>query len=668
LIASPFYRRLVRELEALLPPRLVAQLLQNGLKACGQTPATASPSDLSAVLEDHVLPPLRASLGPEAAQETARHLLSQLQTQPPTAPPEQPDHLHAQARAIEVLGRSLEGTHLLLEWGEVGRLRALLELIAAEHALGRDASAPLAEAQVVQARLWRKLEARLAAQAGELTALEARLATLTAAYDGAACDGAGNAEVRLRRLRALLKLIRRAHEGRELADAELERAHALASELESDLEAARAQRSRRLAAETREVEALKERFAALFALEPETARHLAAAHAQLRVGEPLGEALQDLPAQLSAAQSTLQAALRREVKAVLAREAAEAAPDEEVLRDLTLTLKVLESALPSPSDLQRVRDYARTAGDRSALRALHRFEADAAPYRDLPGKAAQALRAALAAAREHFEAHGTPPHLEGVGEALARARAESEALVEALQGRLHAAEAALEALGTLADERAHSLRWTLRRLRAQLEAAGHGSPGVCSDLAAEIADVEAQLGELQGGAHATREVAAQLVQSAVLDDLLGLPYPPPAPTSAGTDPLAPLRAWLEACCAAPSVAGAALFATPFPDAAHPPLALAAGALSGDLQALQRAARLCRRRAEALGLGLGAGAARLFAIETPTHALLLSFLPSGLTLALVTPAPTWSGAARQLLEASLPELQARLQTLPDAPTP
>lgn len=530
-------------------------------------------------------------------------------------------------------------------------MRALLALIAAEHALGRDASAPLAEAQEVHAQLLRKLEARLAAQAGELTALEARLAALTEA----------GGEARLRRLRALLKLVRRAHEGRELADAELERAHALASELEADLEAARARRSRQLAAEAREIAALQERFATLLALEPETARHLAAAEAQLRAGEPLGEALQALPAQLSAAQSALQTALRLEVEEVLTRETAEAAPDEEVLRDLTLTLKVLDTTLPSPTDIQRVRDYARTAGDRRALRALHRLESDAAPYRDLPGEAAQTLRTALEAAREHFGAHGAPPDLSAARSALERAQEESRALSETLEGRLQAAERALEALGAPSDEQALELRWRLRRLRAQLEAAGRGSLHVCHDLAAEIADVEARLGELQGGARATREVAAQLVQSTVLDDLLGPPRTPASPPpEAGA--LAPLKAWLEARCAAPSVAGAALFADTPADAAHPTPALAAGTLQADLQALQRAARLCRRRAAALGAELGVGAARGLTIETPTHALLLSFPTPQLTLALTTPAPTWSSAARQLLEASLPELQRRLQTL------
>lgn len=53
---------------------------------------------------------------------------------------------------------------------------------------------------------------------------------------------------------------------------------------------------------------------------------------------------------------------------------------------------------------------------------------------------------------------------------------------------------------------------------------------------------------------------------------------------------------------------------------------------------------------------------MLTLETPECALLLAFPTGTCTLMFVTPAPSWSGAARQLLEASLPELKARLQRL------
>lgn len=693
-MANPAYRRLVRELETLLPPRLVSQTLHEGLSPLGKTPATVSEGELEAILKSRVLPRLQTALGAEGARTAAERLRGLLHTAEP-AEESAAFSLRAQARAIEVLQRGLESFHLLFEWGEAQRLRALLQLIAAEHALSRDAGALIAEAQGLHGLLERKLEAQLVAQAGELTALEAQLADLQQAL---------GPSTRLRRLSTLLTLVRRAHEARSWVPAEVERAHALAAELHKELETARAERARRLAAETRELAALGQRFAALLALEPETARQFAAFEAQLEVQEPLGGALVALPGQLAAAQDTLQRELRGEFGELLTRLQTEAAPpDDALLRDLTLTLKVLATTLPSPADVQRVRDRsrARTSGSEGALAEFHRLEAEAAPYRALPEETGEALEAFLAGARSRFEEEVTLPELAPGWALLERAQRESAARAQGFGHRLHAAEEAARALGPLNTEEVLSLRWTLRRLRAQQEAAGLGSPRLYAELSAALETAEALILKAQGAAQTAREVASQLVSTRALDDALGffdaLPQPLPKASSASSGPLAPppvqlapraptagepvadgpapnpsepaladLKRWLEACCAEASVAGAALFTDPQAagDGAPSALAfnLAVGDLRADPRALQRAARLSQRRADALGERLSAGGAQLLTLETPDCALLLAFPVRGYTLILVTPAPSWSGAARQRLAASLPELAARLQQL------
>ena len=195
------------------------------------------------------------------------------------------------------------------------------------------------------------------------------------------------------------------------------------------------------------------------------------------------------------------------------------------------------------------------------------------------------------------------------------------------------------------------------------------------ELEASLREVEALIATLQAEADATRAVASGLLSgSGALDEALGvfdlfdapasaLPTPPtPAPNVVRpgepyAPPYAAVQGWLERQLEHDYIAGLALF-TENADT------LTAGVLPTAAKTLGRAVRLARRRANALGERLAQGSAASLAVETQGYTMLVFWPTRTRSLALITHAPTWRGAARQTVEDALPELTALLQ----APVP
>ncbi len=634
-MANTLYRAAVRELERLLSPRLASQSLHEGLAALGQSADTLRLADAETILRNRVLPRLTGSLGEAEARTTVEGVLGRLAE---VAAAETRAHdLELQAEAVRELRTALKPFSLHFEWREVQELRAQLARIEAEHAAGRAAGEPIAAAQALLRVLTRKLDEQVAAQAAELTRLEA-----------AHHDLSSLASPKLRRLAGLIDVIRTSQNDRQQAPAEVERAHALVAEL-------RALQLRRADDEVQALRGLADTFADLLALEPDLADRLAA----LRVHaarSPLGDELRAFRAELRERQE----ALRR----VLAAEFGAASGDERLEPLRSAALEALTKALPRAAEVRRLRDLLRGGPAPERLAAFHRLEADAEAYLETPGGAA--LGTFLAAARLELETTATLPDLTPGSALLKEAEAARQDTARGFAERLQAARNAAAPLALLNSDEALFLRWRLEAFPAE---STQTTPQ--AEREASLREVEALIATLQTEADATRAVASGLLSgSGALDEALGvfdlfdapasaLPTPPtPAPTARLGEPYAPpyaaVQGWLERQLEHDYIAGLALF-TENADT------LTAGVLPTAAKTLGRAVRLARRRANALGGRLAQGTAASLAVETQGYTMLVFWPTRTRSLALITHAPTWRGAARQTVEDALPELTALLQT-------
>lgn len=653
-MANALYKAAVRELEAVLPPRLVSQALHEGLATVGKTSDTLSPQDAEAILQSRVLPRLRASLGETRAEEMIQDISAKLvQVAVGT---EKALSLSAQARAIGLLQTSLKPFNIYFEWSETQKLRAQLSLIETEHAATRNASELIAAAQLQLGVLQQKLNDQLSVQARELTLLEATWqehSTLNSP--------------KVRRLSGLLELIRGAQEAQQRVPAEVERAHQLAGDL-------RAEKLRILGDEARELRALPESFSTLLALEPDLGEKLTELQERVEGGTLLGDALRSFRSSLEGRQESLRRGLSDEF-----HDLKYGVENPELAQLLRLSLKVLETALPPAADVKRIRDLLRTGDlDPEHLADFHRLETEAEGYRVVPNGTGEALETFLAAARKGLEATHTLPGLDEGWTLLERAKAEQQRSAQSFVGRVTAAGRAAGPLSTLNSDAALTLRWQLGALNAQQGSSQRVSPKRQAELEASLQETEALIGSLQKEAEATRTVAAQLLGgNDALDDLLGglelfgkapklvaAEATTPQPASASTAQTKPglhteLQRWLERQAAHEGVAGVALF-TENADT------LTAGDLPTAVKTLQRAVRLTKRRADTLGAGLGRGDASTLTVETQGYTLVIFWLTRARSLALVTRAPSWRGAARQAALDALPELVALLEPV-GAPT-
>lgn len=213
----------VSELEALLPPRVVSQSLQQGLKQVDETSDSVDYKGLEKVLKSQIYRQLQAKMPKEQAKDKIKDILALLEDSGKT--PESPtepevDPLEAQGEAISELKEAMRPYNLYFEWSETQKLRAQLQLLEEAQQAGNEATALLNDAKAQLRAVEQKLEDQLVEQNRQLNEL---MDALDAVRD------VGGSKVR--RLENRLKQIQGAQDDRQLASAEIERARKLLSDV-----------------------------------------------------------------------------------------------------------------------------------------------------------------------------------------------------------------------------------------------------------------------------------------------------------------------------------------------------------------------------------------------------------------------------------------------------
>jgi chromosome segregation protein len=237
---NPLFRATVRELEVVLPPRVVSRALHDGLAQLDRDAASLSLHDVEQILKGVVFRHLQVTTPAEQARATVAALLERLtaadtaaRAEPESAERVAPPQPHAPAAApspavsmrLEALRAALRPFNLYFDWAEVRKLRAQAQAIEQEIAAGGDVETSFAEAEAQLRLVEQKLEDQLVLQARDLGELEEALAVVQALGGP-----------RVRRLEALVGQVRLAQLDRTLADAEIERGRRLARDLRKLLE------------------------------------------------------------------------------------------------------------------------------------------------------------------------------------------------------------------------------------------------------------------------------------------------------------------------------------------------------------------------------------------------------------------------------------------------
>jgi hypothetical protein len=220
----------VSELEALLPPRVVSQSLQQGLKQVDETSDSVDYKGLEKVLKSQIYRQLQAKMPKEQAKDKIKDILALLEDsgKTPEAPVEpEVDPLEAQGKAISELKEAMRPYNLYFEWSETQKLRAQLQLLEEAQQAGNEATSLLNDAKAQLRAVEQKLEDQLVEQNRQLNEL---MDALDAVRD------VGGSKVR--RLENRLKQIQGAQDDRQLASAEIERARKLLSDLRKAAESA----------------------------------------------------------------------------------------------------------------------------------------------------------------------------------------------------------------------------------------------------------------------------------------------------------------------------------------------------------------------------------------------------------------------------------------------
>jgi hypothetical protein len=393
-VVNPIYQATVTALEALLAPRVVSRLLQEGLLQVGKTPETVSYPEIETILKAQVYRQLQVAMPVVKAKEAIQSLLAELAVVQPTAVPAAPK---AQGEALAELKKALLPFNLYFEWPETQKLRAQLQLLEAEQQAGRAAEALLRSSQDQLALLRQKLEDQLVIQARELSELQAALEVVRSL---------GGPKVR--RLENLLQQIASEQQRRQLAPAELERARKLATDLRKlmessvvnevagqsleglppvptggvldpeedeapliDMAALDPEISSRLLLidverESQELNALTDEYANLLGLDPALKERVAELYQRLMRRQPLGGELSRLRSDLQLAREAWRGRLSREFRE-LAQQLERLLPDGgDAALAVQVSLSILETTLPAPADIEQARELAALAREAAA--------------------------------------------------------------------------------------------------------------------------------------------------------------------------------------------------------------------------------------------------------------------------------------------------------------
>ena len=487
-----------------MSPRAVSRSLQEGLTSLGKTPATVNVEDVEQILKGQVFRLLQATMPAVAAKETIHKLLTKLEALRQSAPSPAVD-LRGQGRALDELQDALKPFNLYFEWPETQKLRTQIGLLKTDHEAGRAAEKLVEDARAQLNALRQKLEDHLVAQARELSDLEAgldvvkalggskvrRLESLTGQIRRAQ-DARELASAEVERARKLVTDLRKLMESSVVRDPapsqatdagllEVEDERGLLTSFDRPTAApgpraasgntkgetdnakvdakvdALDERLRRIDAADalRKLESLTRSFSHLLAHESAWAEKITQLRALIESGgdetpnvtqpdiaQPdIDQEIAALSSQLPLSREALRKELTREFETLQASLGEGLQDEPELARALQIALGVLETALPSLADTQKVRGLARAAQEHA--RELSRAQADFEARLQAQGEALRRFQNALerhaqvpAAATEHralFEA------VTRLAATQAQGRVDAE-LISAAQG----AEAALE--------------------------------------------------------------------------------------------------------------------------------------------------------------------------------------------------------------------------------
>lgn len=228
-MTTSVYQAAVMELESVLSPRIVSRALKDGLRQLGRTPETADLSDIEKVMKSQVFRQLQVMMPVTQAKETVATILEHLTGSSVGAGYSESASeasLEAVSQRLATIQAELRPFNLYFEWPEVQKLRAQVQLVDSEHGAGRSALAVLQEAEEQLGVVKQKLEDQLVLQARDLGELSEMLEAVR--------ELGGT---RVRRLETLVNQVQAAQTQRQLAPAELERAHRQARELRRTMEA-----------------------------------------------------------------------------------------------------------------------------------------------------------------------------------------------------------------------------------------------------------------------------------------------------------------------------------------------------------------------------------------------------------------------------------------------
>jgi hypothetical protein len=657
---------IIRELEAVLPPRVVSRTLKDGLKQLDREPANVTVPDLERLLKDQVHRQLLGIMGAEKARDTVDSMVTRLGLLTDEAASGKQTVVEHDTAAVEDLSAALRPFNLYFEWPEVQKLRAQVQLIDAELEEGRSAQGLIHEARQQLAVVEQKHEDQLVIQARDLAELEA-------SFEHIRTLGGP----RVRRLETLLRHVQLNQKERNLAAAELERARKLATELRKLLESsvytsreelspsaagsadvpdpeevAARLRQLDLDSERHRIEQLEKKYVNLLRFHPELQERLDEIRASLASDSP---AVSDL---IAAPEVTLQEAfvqlrsrLTEEVSRMSADEAALATPVgiTRLRQALQVANGILVSTLPDPADIAHIRDlYAlaqeqaslagepgdAVAGDdesellsdilmasrQEMLTELYRIEQEARMFSGAGSAGYGELIESLAEARSRLMRDGELADLGSLGRQLEGLRQGVARRLETFPARLAEALETFRLVERLNSEDVASAGRILRHLDDQKDVFDRISQALRISLEQSLQTAEELLVKLRAEFEATRAIADQLVSANILDDLLGsgagVPAEKPAPPAPVTMPTRrpDLQGFVASLLQEQGVLQAALL----DDSG----AEAAGQLAGRGGPVVPSFRQFESGLDALGSALGAGVVRQLTVELDGATLIM----------------------------------------------
>ncbi len=560
------YQAVIRELEQLLPPRVVSRTLKDGLAAVGRTSEDVTLKDLEELLRGPVLRQLQALLPAGRAEEAVAGILDRILDPDSPALHQTPAFEQKVRGELAELRENLKPFNLYFEWPEVQKLRAQLQLLEDEADAGGEVASVLSEARDQLALLRQKLEDQLVLQAGELAELEEALERLSTLGGP-----------RVRRLESLISRIRKAQEQRVLMPAEIDQARLLSVDLrkllessvystaapgeELDLKATAEllpeevnERLRQLDLENEahRLDQVELQHANLLALRQELSARLASLRSTITGGESAADGITALEVALEQAFAEERLALTRELGSIAADEAALQTPVGmgQLRQALQVANGILATTLPDPADIRHIRSLHELAREQldvmkhtmhdgtemadarklaalqlddrqSRLNELFQLEQE---LRRLPsGVSAEldVLREDVSRAKSQLGAEELGQELDGFWNQLEDIRAGLAQRLEDMPARLRTALATFAQVERLNSEDVATVRRILQHLSRQHDRFPQLSLKLKLQLADDLLRAEELLEKLRGEFEATRNIADQLVSANILDELLG---------------------------------------------------------------------------------------------------------------------------------------------------